>query len=317
MSIDKQKLINTFKKLSHIYDTLDEKYRSLVYGTAAYRIKFLTPTQLSDYKYLEKNVKGFGKSIVSKIKELNETGKLKLLDELTTGVFKSIVDLSEVMGIGKKFAQELYKKGIKNKDDLLKAYKNNEVKLNNQQILGLLHYDDLHTKIPRGEISTFLRKLKKIMKKVDDNLIYEILGSYRRHKRLSGDIDLLVTDKDVKTKKDINKNYIDIMVDGLKKHFKHIGDIRKGKTKYSGLFIFKDKVRQIDILFVPYENYFSSLQYFTGSKEFNVMIREKAKDMGYKLNEWGLFKGTKQINLTSEKDIFDILGIEYLEPKDR
>ena len=80
--------------------------------------------------------------------------------------------------------------------------------------------------------------------------------------------------------------------------------------------------RHIDIRFVPYNSYHSSLLYFTGSMMTNKLMRTIALEKGYTLNEYGLFrysngqKGEKIIT-PSEKHIFDVLGIQYLEPEER
>ena len=69
---------------------------------------------------------------------------------------------------------------------------------------------------------------------------------------------------------------------------------------------------------MPMESYYSAILYFTGSKEHNIKMREKAKHMGHTLNEWGLIKANKsRFKITSEKDLFDIVNIDYLEPEDR
>jgi DNA polymerase (family 10) len=65
------------------------------------------------------------------------------------------------------------------------------------------------------------------------------------------------------------------------------------------------------------KSFFPAYLYFTGSYEFNEKMRGIAKRQGYKLNEYGLYKGEKLIQIYCEKDVFDILGMNYLEPKDR
>jgi DNA polymerase/3'-5' exonuclease PolX len=64
-------------------------------------------------------------------------------------------------------------------------------------------------------------------------------------------------------------------------------------TKYSGITNYLNELYRIDIILLPYESYYSGLLYFTGSKEFNIKIRSKAKILGYKLNEYGLYKNKK------------------------
>ncbi|GIR56460.1 MAG: hypothetical protein CM15mP63_4650 [Gammaproteobacteria bacterium] len=83
-------------------------------------------------------------------------------------------------------------------------------------------------------------------------------------------------------------------------------------------------VRRIDIRFVPNMYYHSALLYFTGSYELNTQMRQIAKNKGYKLNEYGLFKiksdgtfSSKPLKADSEKDIFKKLDLDYLEPNQR
>jgi DNA polymerase/3'-5' exonuclease PolX len=76
-------------------------------------------------------------------------------------------------------------------------------------------------------------------------------------------------------------------------------------------------IRKIDIRIVIPESFFTALLYFTGSYEFNERMRGIAKRQGYKLNEYGLYKNNKQIHIYSEKDVFDILGMKYLDPINR
>jgi DNA polymerase/3'-5' exonuclease PolX len=64
-------------------------------------------------------------------------------------------------------------------------------------------------------------------------------------------------------------------------------------------------IRRIDIIYVPYESYYSALIYFTGPADFNRSLRLKAKKLGYKLNQYGLYKNGKRIFVKSEDDIIE------------
>jgi DNA polymerase/3'-5' exonuclease PolX len=77
-------------------------------------------------------------------------------------------------------------------------------------------------------------------------------------------------------------------------------------------------LRRIDVRYMPYNSYYSAILYFTGSKDFNRKMRQIAISMGYKLNEYGLYdENGKPFTINSEKEIFDILGMEYLIPSKR
>ena len=71
----------------------------------------------------------------------------------------------------------------------------------------------------------------------------------------------------------------------------------------------------MDVRAVPRESYGAALNYFTGSKDHNVKLRQIAIDKGYKLSEYGLFKGKRQIAGQTEKDLYEALGMAYIEPE--
>jgi hypothetical protein len=89
------------------------------------------------------------------------------------------------------------------------------------------------------------------------------------------------------------------------------------ETKYMGFSKYLDNPpRRMDIRFIPYESWWSALLYFTGSAELNKKMRQIAKTKNLKLSEYGLFKENgKALKITSERDVFDILEIEYLHPR--
>jgi len=92
------------------------------------------------------------------------------------------------------------------------------------------------------------------------------------------------------------------------------------KTKYMGFLKYKNNpIRRIDIRFVTFDSYYPALLYFTGSAEHNKKLRRIAKSKGYKLSEYGLvnIKNNEKIMINSEKEIFDFLELEYVEPKNR
>lgn len=249
-----------------------------------------------------KDMSGIGKGIYDRVVEILKTGKLGQIQEAQQE-YEIEKELSNVVGIGPVKAKELYTKGIHTVDELKKQHVKGNVKLTDTQILGLKYYEDLKERIPRSEITKF----KNILKKIKMNVEFDIVGSYRRKKKDSGDIDVLF-------KGDINlKDLVDI----LKEREILIDDISMGKLKYMGFGKINKYARRIDFLLIPEDEYYTALVYFTGSAEFNTKMRQTAKDKGYKLNEHGLYKGKEKIAIRSEKELFDILGMEYTEPEKR
>ena len=309
-------LLSFFAELSNIYKQIGERYRSETYSKAHHIIKSLEILPKTKKELMK--IKGIGKGTSDKIIEYLETGKILKLNELReSDKVQSILRLTQIAGIGPKKAQELMKKGITNLKELRDEYKTGKVKLSTQQKFGMNHFEDLHKKIPRKEILIFEKKLKKIIKSIDKDLKIEIMGSFRRKKKQSGDVDLLLYHPSVKTKDDIKRNYIREIVEKLSEEFKYIGTLSQGSKKFMGLFILSKLVRHVDILFIPMESIYESINYFTGSKEHNISLREHARKLGYKVNEFGIYKKNQKIPLKSEKHLFDILGLKYIKPKNR
>jgi DNA polymerase/3'-5' exonuclease PolX len=277
---------------------------------------------------------GIGKGTVDRIKEILEEGKLNELKDFkdVSNIEKNALeDLESVVGIGRVAALEFYNMGYKSVQQLKKAIENEEIEVSEKVLLGIKYYGVFEGDIPRSEVQKYYNIMVKLIEKLnksikDDNkYVFEICGSYRREKDVSGDIDILVSKigtnqsnvhkedylvKIVKLLKEPLKsnNNKSLLVDDMTDHF---------ETKYMGFSKYKDnKVRRIDIRFISYDSFYSALLYFTGSAEFNKRLRLIAKDMKLKLSEYGLFKETgEKIPIESEYDIFKILKVEYLPPR--
>ena len=251
---------------------------------------------------------GIGTTILEKLQEYLDTGKIEALEKHRDN---PIHTFTKIYGVGPKKAQAFINLGIHSLDEL----RQQPDLLNASQKLGLQYFDDLQLRIPRSEIEEY----KQIFDEVFDydDAEYHIVGSYRRGVAESGDIDVILTNNKPSILKDFVKRLRDrgvilhILADGKKKNLV-IGQL-EGKP-----------ARRLDFLYSPREEYPFALLYFTGSATFNVVMRKKALDMNYTLNEHGFHKmvgkvkGEKVTELfTSEKDIFDFLNIEYKEPTER
>ena len=283
-----------------------------------------------------KDIKGIGKGVLSRIEEILKTKKLSELEKgpnikKINKEINVIDQLTEVINIGRKKAKELVKEyNIKSVSDLKKRNKSGEIELNSKILLGLKYYNKVKLNIPRNESDKYYKLFKEVGLELDKDLIITICGSYRREKKTSNDIDVLITHKKIITDNDKKKNinYLVKFIEILKKLKVLKDDMTDGKiiTKYMGFCRLKNKpIRRIDIRYVPYRSYYPALLYFTGSYKLNQDMRQFAKSLGYKLNEYGLYKITikddkekfRFIKVKSEKDIFDKLGLDYLEPKER
>lgn len=272
---------------------------------------------------------GIGAKIAKKIDEILETGELEAIRRRTPGERKRIdvlKEFGEIWGVGPKTAIQLYNKGYRNVRDIpLKE-------LNAKQRIGLKYYDDLQKRIPRSEIELFEAEVREILEEFDPKLKSRssslalraqdpstlkmcICGSYRRGLPTSGDIDLLIAYEGRKVPKDLFKRILSL----LRRRRVIIEDLAEGAEVYNGITQTSDGVaRRLDIHFVPIEEWGSQTLYFTGSKEFNIDMRNLAIRQGLKLSDKGLFdKSNKRLPLSTEDDIFNVLGLPYIEPQDR
>lgn len=266
--------------------------------------------------YKEKGLKGLeeipgvGPSIAEKIEELIKTGKSKYYEKLKK---KAPVDLGELMkveGLGPKGIQKLYEElDVTNLEELTEAAKLGKIaklkgfgKKSEEKILRGIEFVKksggrflLGQIIPQvKEIEDYLKKFKEVNKVI-------VAGSVRRKKETVGDVDFLATsDKPEK------------MIDFFTKIPSVVEVMAKGDTRAA----IKLKSRlNVDLRVVPEESYGAALNYFTGSKEHNIALRQIAIGKGYKLNEYGLYDGERQIAGKTEEEIYKTLGLEYIEPE--
>ncbi len=282
-----------------------------------------------------KDIGGIGKGSLERIKEILTTGTLKELGtfvDVKKEKRQAIENLEEIIGVGRAKALEFVDKGITTVNELKEKIKKNEIEVNEKILLGLKYYGKYKMNIPRSEMDQYNDLLKHLVKKVNkslglsekDEYVLELCGSYRRQKAFSNDIDVLISKKDIfATSK--TQNHLERFVNKLKNPMKHndnkplIIDSMTDKkivTKFMGFGKLLDNPpRRIDIRFINYDSYPSALLYFTGSSDLNKKMRNIAKSKGYKLSEYGLFdKNGKPIKVSSERDIFHALGMEYLPP---
>ena len=157
--------------------------------------------------------------------------------------------------------------------------------------------------------------INNVIKLIDINIEFEIVGSYRRKNKDMGDIDILI--------KDTENFKLNELIDKLKEKKYIIETLANGKNKFMGICKLSDiqSARRIDILVANESYYYFALLYFTGSYQFNILMRRKALEKGYSLSEYGLkdIKTDKLIELEvkSEEKIFEILDMKYVIPSNR
>lgn len=228
--------------------------------------------------------------------------------------------------IGPVAAQKLVKEeGITTIEELRK----HPDKLTHQQKIGLKHYDDFEQRIPRDEMLLLRDIIFKKIKKIDPEYVAEVCGSFRRGKADSGDIDILLCHPNFISTSAKQPALLRDVVKALERIDFVTDTLSLGDTKFMGVCRLpeeKEKTyvfRRIDIRLIPHDQYYCALLYFTGSDQFNKTMRGHALDIGFTLNEYCLrpvgstgVPGEK-LEVKSEEDIFDYLGMDYKKPTER
>ena len=263
------------------------------------------------------DIPGIGKALTEKIETLFTTGELEFLDKLKASVPDGLLELLEVPGLGGKKINALHQKlGIDSIESLTQAC--NDGRVAELKGFGTKTQDKILSGIENREAYA-ARHLWWDARRVADRILpglqalpeverVEAAGSLRRGMETVGDLDFLVA----------SSNPEPIMewftqMEGIVEVTAH------GDTKSSVRF---EGGMQADLRVVPSEQFYFALHHFTGSKDHNVRMRQKALSMGLSLSEWGLrpeeekdssrSKGTVEAH--SEEDIFKTLGLAYIPP---
>jgi len=328
--ISKQDIINNFNILLETrVKNKENKFSIMHYRKFINEIKKLDDKDFKTFEEINEKIK-IGKKIGDKLKELYETGKIyeveeiKRMESYNDNRQNVLEDFIRVWDLGTSKAQQLYDKdGIKSLDEL-KALSDDRKKilLTRNQIIGLKYLEDFEKRIPRKEMDKHNELLKKIFAQVSKNILYEVVGSYRRGVENSGDIDVILT-----LTKNSSENINDIIakiVKLLREKEYIIEDLAQGSHKYMGVckMTKRSVPRRLDIIASTFNEYPFQILYFTGSPNVNIQMRNIALKYGYSLSQYGLKDKSngKYIDLLqfkTEKDIFDFLKIKYLEPWER
>ncbi len=259
-----------------------------------------------------KKIPGVGKGIASKIEEYLKKGKIKYYEDLKKKAPVDIEELTAIEGMGPKRIKVLYQKlGIKNLKDLEKAAKAHKIaplfgfgeKTEKNILQGIEFLKKSKGRFLLGEILPIAREIYERLKSLKEIEAIDMVGSLRRRKETIGDVDFLIISEKPEKVMDFF-----VSLPGVVKVW------GKGPTKSS---IRLKEGFDVDVRVIPKKSYGAALQYFTGSKEHNIATRKIAISKGFKLNEYGLFKGNRMIAGRTEKEIYEKLGMSWIPPEIR
>ncbi len=260
-------------------------------------------------KGLEK-IPGVGKNIALKIEEYLKTGRVKTYERLKKKTPINLGELTSVEGMGVKKAKVLYEKlKIKNLKDLEKAVKAHKIaslegfgeKTEKNILQGIAFLKRSKGRFLLGEITPVVESVLESLEKLKEIEKISVAGSVRRMKETIGDVDILAVSKNPDKVMDFF-----VSLPGIVKVWS------KGSTRSS---VRMEKGFDVDLRVVSSESYGSALQYFTGSKEHNIATRKIAISKKLKLNEYGVFKGSKMIAGKNEKEVYKAIGLDLIPPE--
>jgi DNA polymerase (family X) len=309
-------LATAFHEIADLMAIVGENgFKVRAYRSAALRIKEEHPItkKNTDVEKL-KEMPRIGDAIAHKIVQYLEVGKIDYLEKLRRQIPKAVRDLLRIPNLGPARVRDLFLMGITSKKEILQAAKEGKIqemsgfgeKLVEKIVEAMKSGQQKKKRHKRKEIEPIAKKLIKALSVIKGLKKAEAAGSYRRGGKDVGDLDILtVGSKHIgpRIEKQIFKTFSDVKI------------LASGDTKLS--FLIMPTNLQVDIRFVPPESYGAALLYFTGSKEFNVMMRKMAIDQGYLLNEYGLFENGEYVAGKTEGEVFEKLGMKLIEPKKR
>ena len=315
--MENQEIGAVFEEISNLMKIIQDdpkwQFKSAAYDRAKRSIENY-PERLEDIARDPKRklteIPGVGEDLAKKILELIETGKSSYHQEQLKKIPGSLLDLLQLQTVGPQKVRLFYKElDIKTVDELEASAKAGRLRdlagmsvKSEENILkaievfrrasGRFRLDTAFD--TAAELAAYLGEFKG----VED---VTPAGSLRRGRDTVGDLDLLVTGRDHQ---------------GIAHHFASFPGVAqilaKGEDKVS---VKLKNDMQVDIRLLERHSYGAALQYFTGSKEHNVALRERAKRRGWKLSEYGLFEGNKVIASRDEKNIYEKLGLEWIPPE--
>ena len=301
-------LVKAFEEISMYYGLKKtELRRKQSYAAGARSLADWTGPIVSGAQ-LKQDVKDIGESMATDIDAFITTGQIPRLEQLRQEFndrARYITYFSSIYGIGPVTANKFFEEGYRSLYDVY-----THAKLTTAQQLGLYWRGHIGRRIPREEMDLYKTMLDQIFS--SHHLTYDMVGSYRRGRIDSGDIDLIVLKNPNTT--------MTAVVDLLKPWLPAI--LAQGEVYTRAMWQpepMKYFARRIDIRIFDIEIYPFMLMHSTGSDRFNIYMRNRAKEFGWKLNEKGLYDaaGNRISGLHSEADIFAKLQVPYLSPEQR
>lgn len=319
--MDKSRVAEIFSEISVLLELKGENpFKSRAYTNAARALETLEEsleTLIKENRLGE--VSGIGDAIQKKIVELVQTGKLAYYEDLKASIPAGLLEILQIPGVGPKKIKALWEKlGITTVEQLEQACK--EGKVAELPGFGEKTQSNICEGINRRRVYAARHLLSnallvaepilECLRQHPDVIRCSTAGSVRRSKEIIGDIDFVVSSKNPAA-----------MIEYFTSLEGVLNVIAKGETKAS--VILQGGI-QSDLRVVSDTEYPFAQMYFTGSKEHNIVMRQRAIQRGLRLNEYGLFRSEEEtrdpklaVPCRTEEEIFQKLDLAYIPPEIR
>ncbi|KAH7559215.1 hypothetical protein BM1_04152 [Bipolaris maydis] len=322
--------IQILEEMCKYYDSMQDQWRTLSYRKCVATLKKQT-VKITTAEQAAK-LPSIGTHLAAKIEEIVLTDRLRRLESTRHNPQDVALRLFlGIYGVGLVHANKWIQAGHRTLQDL-----KTKATLSENQKIGLEHYHDFNSRIPRAEVEAHGAIVAAALKEIDPEFSATIMGSYRRGAQDSGDIDIMLSRPNMSSTA-MSTTIFEVLIPHLYK----TGFLKASLTssrysdssnsKWHGASSLPSSTvwRRIDFLVVPEQEMGAALLYFTGDDIFNRSMRLLARKKGMKLNQRGLYtdvlrgrKGEKLndgvlIEGRSERRIFEILGVPWREPGER
>jgi len=313
MPVQNIDIVGIFKKMANLLEIQGANpFRIRSYRNAA---RNLSNNQRNVSDMIEEgadltNLPGIGNDLAEKIKEIVKTGSLSKLEEIEAKIPSGLDKLFKISGLGPKRVKALYRNlEVHDLKDLKRAAEKGKIhelkgfgrKMERLILEDLEQMDGKEERIKLVEAEQRAKPLVAYLKKIKGIKEVIVAGSFRRRKETIGDLDILATCENGSKVMDQFTNYEDVRK-----------VISKGKTRSS---VVLRSGLQVDLRVLSQDSYGAALHYFTGSKSHNIAIRRLAVKKKIKINEYGVFKKEKRISGKTEKEVYDAVGLAFIEPE--
>jgi DNA polymerase (family 10) len=311
--MENTQIAEIFDEIADLLELQDDNpFRIRSYRSAAQSVRNLSDRlqELAERGDDLSEIPNIGDATSRKIREILETGTCKRLEELRKRVPTGLTELMHIPGVGPRKAMQLHQDlNIESLDDLEKACDAHKVralegmgaKTEEKILQGIATVRSTAGRILYQEAADHLASLAQHLDAASEIDRWEVAGSFRRGKETIGDLDILVHATDRGKATDTILGY-DAIADVISR-----GDERVSVRLNAGL--------QVDFRFFDAPAFGAAWMYFTGSKAHNIRVRRVAQDRGWKLNEYGLFKGDHRLAGKTEKAVYARLDMSWVAPE--